>query len=232
MKKEEILNLYNRYRIYIFPILVMAASLVLIVVVILPQTLRLISNNKIQTQLKIQFDNLDVKASTLEEINQEELDRNVNFTLSAFPDHKDFGNIIGILQNLISLNGFIILNFEISESGDSSVKIGDSYTVRVEVLGEREELSSLLNDIETSPRLMKIKNIDVTSGRASDTINSTIAINVFYQPLPKSVGAIDAPLPTLNEKDQEIIGKLEGNKLLPKIDEGLFIPQGKSNPFE
>ncbi len=231
MKKEELLNLYRQYRIYIYPILVIVATLILIGLVILPQTFRLVSNNKVESDLTNRFKSLEVKAAELKDISQQDLTREVNTALNAFPGEKDYGNVIGVLQNLTTKNEFTILALELNESSEGNLKIGQSYTVKIEVLGQRSRLKNLLDEIESSPRLMKIRSMDITTGRDADTINATLAISIYYSPIPKSVGSIDAPLPKLSQKDEELLLKLE--KESPNLgSENLFTPRGKSNPFE
>lgn len=231
MKKEELLNLYKRYRIYLYPILVIVAGLILIGLVILPQTLRLISNNKVEDELTNRFKSLEVKADELKNVSLQDLSTEVSTALNAFPSEKDYGNAIGILQNVTVQNGFTILGLVLNDSSEGNSKIGQNYIIRIEILGQRSKLRTLLDQIETSQRIMKLQSMDITTGRDSDTINATLAINIYYSPIPKSFGSIDAPLPKLSQEEEALLQELSRSSV--GLGTGsLYTPNGKSNPFE
>ena len=102
MKKEDLLKFYAQYKLFIFPLVVGISSLILIVFVILPQTIKLVTNQGAEEELfnKSQF--LEVKAQDLDNLDQEDLSRKVQYVLGVYPADKDFGNIVGIIQSVTS----------------------------------------------------------------------------------------------------------------------------------
>ena len=65
MKKEDLQKFYLTYRLYIFPVVVAFSCLVLIILVIYPETVKLIINQKTQEEVLNKHKFLEVKAQTL-----------------------------------------------------------------------------------------------------------------------------------------------------------------------
>ena len=143
MKKEEVAKFYLRYRLYIFPAIVVLSSLVLIFLIIIPQLSKLISNQRNEETLVNKFKFLEVKAQTLDSYDSGDLSNKVNYTLASFPQDKDFVNAIGLIQNLTIQSGFTITTITV---GTTTNKIANaqSYGIQLEVVGSKNLISILL----------------------------------------------------------------------------------------
>lgn len=230
MNKEAIFDFYNKYKIYIFPAVVSASSLFLIVFAIYPQTSKLITNQKIQGELKARSDFLEVKAKTLEDFDVPDLSRKVEYALYSYPQDKDFGNVIGLLQLIGARSNFLVNGINL-EGGSSKAAGAQSYNVRMEVNGAKSLLPLFLSNIESSVRLMKVNSIDV-SGKNDQSTDVVLGIEILYSPLPLTFGSIDSPLPKLSEKDEELLTTLGGSVPSVSLSEELISARGKANPFE
>lgn len=233
--KENLLKFYQTYKLYIFPIAVVLASLILIFLIILPQTIQLVKDSQTEKDFSTKSKFLETKASELENYDQEDLVRKVDYALSALPAEKDFVNIIGTIQSLTSQAGFNITSFGLNQSAvaDKSTN-SQSFVVKVEVSGSRVLLPTLLNNIESAPRIMRINSLDIAGGNR-DTVNVNLEIAVLFAPAPKEFGSIDSPIPTLSEKDEEVLVRLSQSYIpAPSVDTSspVSVPTGKSNPFE
>lgn len=235
MKKEALIRLYSEYRLLIFPIVVALSSLFLIIFAIYPQTIKLIENQKLALDFTNKSKFLETKVIALESFDEADLSKKTSIALSAFPSEKDYGNILGLMQQLIAESGFSITSISLGEGG--KLNQADSYTVKLQVQGARALFQTLLSNLEKSPRLMKISTIDISANQASQTADVSLAIDVFYSGLSQNFGAVDSPLPQIEQKEEELLANLAraneaGSSSLaiePSISSS---PKGKSNPFE
>lgn len=234
MKKEAFLKFYSSYKLFIFPAVVTLSSLILIILVILPQTIKLITNQKIGDDLLNKSQNLEVKAQTLESINEEDLSRNVGYALAVFPSDKDFGNVVGLIQNITSQTGFNIVSLNLG--GSTASKTGtQSFNVTLQLIGSKTLLPSLLSALENGPRLMRVDSLEISSA-ATGGIQVSLGLDVLYSPAPSHFGTVDSPLPQLSAKDEELLVKLArvgGEGVSSGASSGFVsTPRGKANPFE
>lgn len=232
MKKEELLNFYQAYRLYVFPAIIVLSSLILITLVIYPQTIKLINNQKVEGEIFNRAQLLEVKAQTLESYDSVDLEKKVDFALGFYPAEKDFVSALGLLQNVASQAGFNIISITV---GGGSSKIVDiqNYNIKMEVIGSSRQLSTLLNNIENSPRLMRVSSAETTIGK-DDKGYTSLTIDVLYSSAPQKPGSIDSPLPELSNKDEEVIVKLSqvGTQEKFRFSTSSLGPRGKENPFE
>lgn len=232
MKKEEIIKFYSTYKLYIFPLIVILSSLFLIVFAIVPQTLKLLDNQKAIKELTNKSNFLETKASALGNFDENDLSQKIRVVMGAFPEEKDFGNILGVLQQLAGQSGYMINSISFANSG-SKVGNVNSYGVILEVEGIKDLFKSLLSNLENSPRLVRVEAIDIDSNPASQNLNVSLRIDVLYAQLPADFGSADTPLPEIGQKDEEILTALSstGTDVVP-VESQSQSPRGKSNPFE
>lgn len=231
MRKEEILKFYQNYRLYLFPAIVALSSLILIIFVIYPQAVKLITNQQVEGEILSKSKLLETKAQALDSLDQADLEKKVNFALSFLPADKDFVSALGLLQDLTLKSGFSTTSISLG-SGSSKNVNAQSYNLKLEILGPVTLLPILISNIENSSRLMRVSSLDISAKGASQAVTISLDIDVLYLSAPTDFGSIDSPLPSLSEKDDEIIAKLA------KGDTAVFQPttqlgsRGKANPFE
>lgn len=233
MKKEEILKFYLHYRLYIFPAIAALSCLVLVILVIYPQSIKLLDNQRVEQEVSRRVSFLEAKAASLESYGEEDLSSKVKYTLNSYPIEKDFANVVGILQNLTAQAGFNIVSLGLGQGAGKDVKV-QSYAIKLDILGPVRFFPILLNNIERSPRLMRVSSIESSVGR--DLASAAIALNieVLYSEAPGGFGTVDSPLPELSEKDEEVLGTLVASAgLLPQAEAtAAAAPRGRVNPFE
>lgn len=236
MDKEEILNFYRNYKLYIFPAIVVFSSLILILFIIYPEITNLITNQKLAGEVTSKSKFLEVKAQTLENLDSEDLNRKVGFTLGSYPTNQDFVSVLNILQNITSQSGFNTTSISLG-SGSSKNSDVQYYNLKLDMLGQLNLLPVLLSNIESSPRIMRVSSFETTSGKdAQGGAIISLNIEVLYSAAPTSFGNAESPLPELSQKDEEIIAKLARSGTVvvnqqPTTTTQLG-PRGKANPFE
>jgi len=230
MKKEAIVKFYQTYKLSIFPAVVALSSLVLIIFVIYPQTVKLITNQKVEGEILGKAKVLEAKAQTLADYDPQDLKEKLDFALSAYPADKDLPYTIGLLQQITAQSGFNVVAMNL---GTAPIKSeGQGYSLKLEILGPHHLLPSLLSKIENSARLMRVSSLDVATGREVQGATISLNIEVLYAAPPAEFGTVDSPLPQLSEKDEEVIAKLTRvGAISPPIPTQLG-PRGKVNPFE
>lgn len=234
MKKENLSKFYSVYRSQIFSAIVAISSLFLLVFVIYPQTVKLISNQQAMGDLNKKSQLLETKVTALENYNGEDVSRKLGIALATLPADKDFGNILGLLQHLTSQLGFSISSITFSGSGGSKVGNLGSVGVKMDIKGAKAMVQTLLNNLESSPRLIRVSNIDIAPSRQnSQATEVSLVVEALYSQLPQNVGGVDSPLPVFSQKDEELISKLESSSAeVSSSSSAVPSTRGKSNPFE
>ncbi|MBI2314643.1 hypothetical protein HYU93_01095 [Candidatus Daviesbacteria bacterium] len=237
MKKEELLKFYQAYKLFIFPAVVALSSLFLIVFAIIPQTTKLLDNQKVASDLLNKSKFLETKASILEDYSNNDLSQQVENTLSVFPQEKDFGNILGLLQQLTAQSGFSVVSISLGESG-SKLAETNSYSVKLQVKGVKVLFQTLLNNLDNSLRLIRVSSIDVSTNQAFQTIDASLTLDALYSSVPQSFGTVDAPLSQLTQQEEGLLASLastveaeRGSSTVQPVEQPVS-PRGKSNPFE
>lgn len=233
MTKEYLLKFYQKNRFYIFPIIVGLSSLILIMLVILPQTNKLLTNQKAVGEISKKSQFLEAKAQALEAYDPQDLKIKVDSALVVYPTDKDFASIVGVLQEISARSGFNITSLSLGQ-GSITGASAQSYSVKLGLLGQASALKTLFNNIEGSSRLMKISRVETTLGQGNNA-TASLTIEVLYAPASGDFGSVDSPLPELSQKEQDILARLASTTQRISIQQsgGSTIgPRGKSNPFE
>lgn len=231
MKKEDLSHFYSIQRARIFPVVVALSSLFLIIFVIYPQVIKLISNQEAMGNLSRRSQFLDTKVAALQSYDSEDLSYKLGIILVTLPPEKDFGNILGLLQQLTAKFGFITNSISFGSNADKAASISN-FGVKLNIKGSKAMFQTLLDDFESSPRLIRVSSIEVSSKQGSQVFDSSLALEALYSQLPKDFGGIDSPLPELSQKDEELILRLKGLDQTVSTSSAVESPRGKSNPFE
>lgn len=228
MKKESLALIYQKYRLVIFPAVVSLSCFVLIVFIMIPQVVSFLKNSQVEADFKTKSEFLDTKVEALESLNESELLRKVKYVVESFPQEKDFVTLIALLQKITSENGFSIASLLF---GGGGVFKEQGYGISMEVVGPKSIFTRLLHSIETSPRLMRIDHIEISSGRSADVISANLAIVALFAPVPGNLGSVNSPLPQVSQGEEELLDRLARSQVTSLTVVELS-STGKSNPFE
>lgn len=232
MNRSQALNFYSKYKIFIFPAVVTLSSLFLIVFLILPETVKLVTNQRVGSELLNKFSSIEVKAQKLEEYNQEDLSQKVQYALRVYPTEKDYEGILGVLQAVAVRSGFNLGSFSLQ--GESQIG-SQNYGVSVTFSGLKSLIPTLLSSIENADRIIRVNKIDLSEN--AQQVELDLALSVLYGQLPGELGSVDAPLPQLSQEEDELLVKLAVSQPQPVVEipteEPIIeVPRGKINPFE
>lgn len=225
MNKETVSKFYQKYKLLIFPSVVALSCLILISFVLIPQIGTFLKNSRSQQEFSVRSEFLDTKVAALENLNEPELLNKVGYVLTSLPREKDFAETIAILQKITRDHGFVIASLTFGAGG------GQSFGVRMETVGPKTLLGSLLSSIEGSSRLMKISSMEISSGKGADVVSVNLALEALFAPMSATLGSIDTPLPEISAGEEALLSKLSSTaQLQPQPLSSTQI--GKPNPFE
>ena len=146
---------------------------------------------------------------------------------------RDFPTVVGLLQSLTAESGFSIISLSVG-AGLPKDTGSQSYSVTLDILGPVNSLSPLLQNIENSPRLMRISSIETAIAKDLGSATASLIVDILYSGAPKEFGGIESALPELSQKDEEVLAKLA--QVSPGVADPFTLselpPRGKANPFE
>lgn len=235
--KEEV----GRHKLIVFPAFSGLVSILMIVFVIFPHILSIIETDKVLNSTKEKNNALIKKLDTLKQIDKAVYVDNTRAALLSIPADKDVAEAISQITFLLASNSLTLDSMVFSGGNQSeSSKNVDNYRLTLSIAGETSSLKDFILKIISVPRLMRITHLEVVGGRASGTIQATVALTVFFQPLPSSIGNIEQPVSVTSEDELALLAKIKDYQknipLLstPNLDGSSDItgPKGKLNPFE
>lgn len=234
MNTAAFLKFYASYKLLIFPAVVALSSLILMVLVILPQTIKLITNQRVGNDLLTRSESLEVKADSLASINEGDLLQNLGYALSVYPQERDLANVVGQVQTITSRTGFTIDSLSLGGSPAIPPKAGaQSFNISLQLTGSKLLLPILLSELESAPRLMRVSSLEISSIAAGAGVQVSLGLDILYSGAPVEFGTVDSPLPQLSEEDQELLVRLAkvGGQGVSST-QVISTPRGKANPFE
>ena len=244
MNKEAIQKLYSRNRIIIFPALVGLAALSLIILVIIPQIIGYLKSQDDAKKTQSRLEILEVKATELSNLPEEDLKQKLQYAVSALPTTKDYTSVIGLIQRLSVESGVTLESVNLDTGKSASLPEANSYVVNAAIASTKSGFDEFLKRIEDGPVLMKIASLEVNSGGSDGSVTASVLIDVFFSPTPKNLGSVETPLPKLSEEEQKLALELENKVALTPVSTltptgeiieqppANILPRGKANPFE
>ncbi|MBI2334599.1 hypothetical protein HYU96_02245 [Candidatus Daviesbacteria bacterium] len=226
---KDLIKFYKKYRLFIYPAVVAVSSLILIIFVMIPQIGTFFKSARQESDFRVRSEFLDTKVSALESLDEAGLSRQVSDVLASLPGEKDFAGAIYLLAGLAKENGFTIGTLTLGAGSGTKSSAGESFGARMEALGPKSLLGRFLSAIESSPRLMRVTGIEISSARGGDTIEVSLAIEALFAPIPVNLGSVDSPIPQLSPAEEELIARLSGSDLPEPLP---LSPTGKSDLFE
>ena len=232
MNKEEFLNIYIKYKFFLFPFLIVIASLMVGFFIIYPQWRRIIADQDRIAALDKKTVLLEGKARTLDSIDEADLKEKLVVALKVLPAESDFANTLGIIENLANQYQFIIINFQTSQpGGKESLKLTE-YAISLDLLGPRDLVKKFIDSINENFRLMRTGRIEINIPPLRDEATANITVAAFFSQIPESLGSIDASLPEISDEDEQLISDLANRQPFVAPAPSSGGPTGKPNPFE
>jgi Tfp pilus assembly protein PilO len=247
---EELKTKYLAYKHIILPIMVGVSSLIIVLLVLIPQISSYLQINGTIADNTQKLGVLQAKAQDLSSIDEQAYQKNLQTVYQLLPTDKSIPEILIVLQTLLNRSGLSLENIKLTISNDETstkTKKKQELPVSISVRGAKSSLQRFLTDLQNSPRLMRVDSISATSSKgttAVEIIDADIMIEAYYEPPVTSIGAVDQPLPKLTQEEQKLLQSL-GSRLIintntpvgstsavPIGSSSAFPRTGRTNPFE
>lgn len=204
---------------------------------ILTNYLKTKANNK---TLEEKFSALQRKNQLLQSLDRQEIETRANKLEEVFPSEKPVILLISALNQIseevgVSFGGVSIdvgiieaLNpaaDQAAEQGEAVISQLQSFGLDFRISGSIPKIVAFINRLEKAAPLMQIESFNLSL----NTFDCNLTIKVYYQNFPKTLGALDQPVPLLTDEEKKVLYAIAGyQKIEPIIME---IPLGKENLF-
>jgi Tfp pilus assembly protein PilO len=208
--------IFNKNRIYIFPIVVVLISIILFFQFIIPQFKGLMSiikdSNEISSQLKIQKAN----ATVLSNISEEVLASQLTTLNLALPASKDFIGILNSIYSSAQKTGVSLGSFSFDVGDLSKTETGKEFPVAklsIPVKSGVKEINNFVGLISETFPLSEINLIKM--GNTSSVVN----LSFFYKPVDESGYKVNARVKPISQKALDLINQLDEFGSAPAFSE-------------
>lgn len=235
MNTKEVLNLLQKYQNYVIVAASIFISLVLLIIVVIPQLILTFQTAHELTQTKNQIQFLNSKAQFLSNIDTNVYNQDINIVGTVLPEEVDIPAAVSQIQNLISESRLQLVSINSVNNTSTSQSNSDgsnSYDIKLELLGDAASLKQFINSLNTAPQIMKLAGLDLTGSRGGLT-DSNVTIRIYYLPPVKTTEDIMQPLNSLTQDDVVLLTKLQNNvQSNPFVGSNSTGARGKADPFQ
>lgn len=232
MNKQQLFEIYSKYRLFPFSTIVLVFSIILTIFVIYPQIQKLISDQDKIRELNRKTSLLENKVQRLESLDEDDLKEKLAIALRTLPVEADFANALGMIQTLANTYQFIIISFQTSLSSEKEGLKLTNYSINLDLVGPKVLVQRFIDSINENFRLMRTIYIQTDVIGKENEASTVLSVDIFYSQVPSTIGAVDAPIPEITDKDEEFISELVRSQPAAEVQPILTGPRGKANPFE
>lgn len=224
-------GLVEKYKIVLVPLMVLVLATVIIILVTIPQFLKLFETFKTIDELNQKKAFYQQKEKELEAINEGKFREDLDTALIALPVEKDIPGVMGELLVALGGSGMDLDGITFSTSPVESEQTQE-YAITIDASGEESTLRNFLERVTVAPRLVKLNSIEVSRG-TGQTVSTSITFVTFYQLLPKTIGSVDDKLPKVTQADTQVLADIAAKiRSFPKANnQGSQSTIGKLDPF-
>src|SRR3990167_5340982 len=240
--KLQIRSLLVKYELAISSLIVCLFVAGLTLKLLLPNIQRVLIIHDDKKKLAERLTLLKKKENLLALENQLNLSENFKRLNAIVPTTKDYVLLFSTLDELQNRTGISVTRSDfqfgvVSTSSALLKKQADqtSYQLplNLEVTGDYVQTELFLRSLsDLSGRLITIDTLQLKI-QEDGSLRSSIKGNAYFNPLPKSIGKIDSPLPEFNQEYREIVDRVNQNLVLQEgvYDNTASVPLGKNDLF-
>lgn len=223
---------FLEYQMFILPALAVVICLLLIALLVIPQSVNLIRSQGDIAAVSEQAKQLEAKIALLGSIDSDQVKSDIETSLIALPEEKDIPAMIGQLLYLVSINRIKLEGISFASTTSQTEGI-DSLQVQLDLSGEMADLKEFMAAVKNSARIIKIVTIQITGG-GQDQIQAQLTLVTYFRKLPTSIGNLEDPVATLTQAESDILNEIKNRSLTSPVasSQDLTGPRGKPDPFE
>lgn len=216
------------YQSFIISAVIIGFCLIALFVGIIPGAKKIINSVKsVYTQKKtVQL--LHEKINILHALDADLLQSYASAAVSAVPQDKSLGTIFSTIDGLTAQEGVAVGGISLSSIGSVATEAAKKLSAEeqkigvnivpfsIMVIGPIEQVRNVVEKAVRIRRLFRIRNFDLSFDTKTGTTKSTIQMDAYYVPLPKSLGKISDALKPLSDDEILIIDKISALPLITK----------------
>lgn len=224
-------SVYIKYKIFIIPIWVSLASVAIIALVIVPQTIEYFNTQQKLSQIEQKKALVGEKVEELQNINESLYIKNLQIAYTALPKNKEIPESMLILQNLISEANLNLDSMRVLTIGGTGTT-QSNYQLGIVVSGTLSSIKDLFIKLQNSPRIFKVENYSVQL--AGSAAEADITFTTYFDPTNITSQSPDQQLPKLTDQEQQILTKLsKAPQYIPSPESiSTSVELGKVDPFQ
>lgn len=231
----------KKYQTLILPLVAVIIALALFGFVVIPQGMKIPETNKEIQTVETDLKNLNSKLATLQTINPDEVQKDLETSFHALPQDPDIAGVFNQIFTILAENGLTLDDVGISYSHDDNAS--PDYLMKFNSTGPIDSLKNFIDRTKTIPRVVKVQSLEVGLGSSQLAAGSTatdvqtlqilVTIQAFFQTLPATQSIkTDAPISLPSEDEKKIITNIEESlKTIPQAASQSTVPSGKEDPF-
>ena len=228
-------------KIFLIPVAVLFLILIASFIILRPKISDIFKARRELASNRKQLTALTEKLSTLEGLAEVELDEKVNNVLRVLPAEKDVAKNLFVLKRLTLDAGLVFGGMSLGEVGEISTGSAKPKLIRgailpslsfdILVIGTQDKVKDFLVSLESVAPLMKVTQLSTTQ-KKGNVPESTILIESFYLPLPKTIGKSETPINPIHREEEKVLAKISEFKTFKDEEEFYFATGFKGNPFD
>lgn len=196
--------------------IVLCVSLVALFVGLVPSLQKTIMLIEDIRTLGEEVDRIQDKLNVLQSLDSTELENASVDVLAAVPSDKSIETLLSTVEAVANKNGMVISDLSIESigtfsSGSAGLQVkpeGIILTETVSLKGEITQIRNFLSDCLRVRRLLRIKSLELSAVPKSTDMTARLGIEVFYLPLPTTIGKASDPLKPFSEQELSTLAKI------------------------
>lgn len=241
-KPKTLKDYFLGLKIYLFPSFSLLLVLLLFSFVIKGKILAIFEvRGKIRSQRE-QLSRLIEKQTALSALDETALKEQFLLANEAVPSERDVAGFLAQVERIALENGLLVEGVTLeggeiaTESAEKIEEVEeketplqketeDKFRSQVTIKGEVERIRDFLEKILGSKRVVEVNKVQLsaplTQVATPSAMTATLTVDVFFKLLPETMGAAEAPLPQITQKEKEVYEQIS---LFPFLSQPLALP--------
>lgn len=218
------------YEPLVAPVLTMIVVIVLSVSVAYPIYQRIQKVRAEISQVEKSVNVLEEKASLLSSAQKSTLSEQAENVLTGLPGADPSLSALSTIRITAVAQGFTLRSIGVTGLGGGKETL-NTVNVNFEITGLLDQTLQFLSRLNETAPLMRVTTVEMTnSGDGRAFTGATVV--VFWGPLPKTLGKVDAPLELLKQDEETLLNTLSNLQVQSLVQVVPSPPQtGRTNPF-
>lgn len=228
-------------KIYLFPSLALLMILLLFNFVVKGKIFEIFKMRGEIREQREKLSRLIEKQTALAALDETTLKEQFLLANEAIPSKRDVAGFLAQVERIALENGLLVEGVSLeggeiaTESAEKTEekeatakkKSEDKFESRVTVKGELERIRDFLDKLLRSRRVVEINKVQLSAPFSQtatpSAMTATLTVDVFFKLLPETMGAAEAPLPQITQKEKDIYEQVS---LFPFLSQPLALPGG------